>query len=467
MRSDRVLIRGGTVVPMVDAGEEYRVADVLVEGTDIAAFGADLDAPGAEVVDATGMLVLPGFVDTHRHTWQTVFRSIAADSSLLGYGMAMHRTLKPHYRPKDIYIGNLLGRVEALSSGVTTLLDWSHGIVSPASADAAVQGLLEAPGRSVFAYSGSFGPPSEEPIDAEVTRLRNGPLASDDGVVTMALGLRGPQYSSVERTELDVKLARDLGLRVSVHGGSAVGGADQPVARMHERGLLDERTTVVHCNFLADDELAMIADAGATASVAPVAEMQMGYGWPATGRLLDVGIRPSLSIDDCAAVGGDMFSTMRIALIVQRALDNQRVPEPYSLPELRLSSRDVLEFGTVEGARACGLADRIGTITPGKEADLIVLRADDLTIFPLNHPAGAVASAGHPGLVDTVLVAGRIVKRDGKLVGVDLDRLRELALESRESIVRRAMAAGAPPIRLDGRWNPISPGVGLEQFRTS
>jgi cytosine/adenosine deaminase-related metal-dependent hydrolase len=416
------------------------------------------------VVDATGALVLPGFVDTHRHMWQTVFRSIAADCSLLGYAAALHRTLKPHFRPEDMYIGNLLGRVEALSSGVTTLLDWSHGISSPAAADAALQGLIDGPGRSVFAYSGYFGPPSEEPIDSEMTRLRNGPLASDDGLVTLALGLRGPQYSSVERTELDVKLARELDLRVSVHGGSAIGGADQPVAKMHERGLLDELTTVVHCNFLSDAELAMIADAGATASVAPVAEMQMGYGWPATGRLLDAGVRPSLSIDDCAAVGGEMFSTMRIALLVQRALDNQQVSEPYSLPQLRLSSRDMLEFGTVEGARACGLADRVGTITPGKAADLVVLRADDPAIFPLNNPPGAVLSAGHPGLVDTVLVAGRIVKRDGKLVGVDLERLRELALDSRESIVRRAVAAGTPPITTDGRWNPIPSGVGLDQF---
>jgi 5-methylthioadenosine/S-adenosylhomocysteine deaminase len=178
----------------------------------------------------------------------------------------------------------------------------------------------------------------------------------------------------------------------------------------------------------------MLADAGSSLSISPDVELKMGFGWPMTGRALAAGLRPTLSIDDCPSVGGDMFATMRTAFVVQRGLDGG------------LNSRDVLEFATVDGAAACGIATRTGSLTPGKAADVILLRADDLTVFPANHPAGTIVAAGHPGLVDTVLVAGRVVKRDGVLVDVDLPTLRSRLVESRDRI---AAAAGIP---LDGTW---------------
>jgi cytosine/adenosine deaminase-related metal-dependent hydrolase len=242
----------------------------------------------------------------------------------------------------------------------------------------------------------------------------------------------------MQTTVADVAAARDLGLRVSMHAHASTGAtqARRPVAAMREHGLLDDRTTFVHCNGVADDELTMLADAGSSVSISPDVELKMGFGWPETGRLLAAGIRPTLSIDDCPAVGGDMFSTMRTALAVQRGLGGT------------LRSRDVIEFATVDGARACGLSTRTGSITVGKDADIIMLRSDDPTVFPANNPVGTIVAAGHPGLVDTVLVAGRIVKRDGRLVGVDLDALCGRLLESRDRI---AAAAG---IRLDGSWHP-------------
>jgi len=456
MDERRLLIKGGTVVTLDGPRGEGRKADVLVVGRHIAAIEDSLPAEGTQLLDATDMLVLPGFVDTHRHTWQTVFRGIAADWSLAQYAQGMHGTLKPHYAPSDIYIGNLLGRVEALHSGITTMLDWSHGITSPEHADAAAQALLDAPGRSVFAYAGGLGFPGDAPIADELTRLRKSLFADDTARVTLALGLRGPQYSSIGCTECDVRLARELDLSVSVHGGSAGWGRNRPIGRMHERGLLDECTTVIHCNTLADDELAMMADCGCSASVSPDAEVQMGFGWPATGRLLAAGIRPSLSIDDCAAIGGDMFGTMHTALIVQRGLDNQAMENPTDQTGLRLRCRDVVEFATLQGARACDLADRIGSLVPGKEADMVLLRMDDPTAFPLNHPLGTVVAAGHPGLVDTVLVRGEIVKQGGQLLGVDLPRLRALALESRERVMQRANADPRHPgcVQLGGCWHP-------------
>jgi cytosine/adenosine deaminase-related metal-dependent hydrolase len=436
-----ILVRGGTVISVDPTTGDLPSGDVLVEDGRIRAVAATVDAPDAEVIDATGMLVLPGFVDTHRHTWQAVFRGIGADWTFAEYRTAMHGAVRPRYRPEDVHVGTLLGRIEALHSGITTMLDWCHCTDTTAHGDAALDALRQSPGRSVFCYGAGMG--AAGPAADELARMR-GQAPDDDGLVTMAVGLRGPLLTSMDNTIADVAAARDLGLRVSMHAHVSTGvtPGGRPVAAMREHGLLDERTTLVHCNGLDDDELAMMADAGCSVSISPDVELKMGFGWPETGRVLAAGIRPTLSIDDCPSVGGDMFSTMRTALSVQRGLDTAQGRPP------SLTTRDVLEFATVDGARAVGLGDQVGSITVGKQADLVLLRTDDLTIFPVNHPAGAVVSAGHPGLVDTVLVAGQVVKRGGELVGVDLDGLRERALRSRARIAEDA------GISLDGTWAP-------------
>lgn len=452
-----LLIKNGLVATLEGPDGDGVKADVLIAEGRIQAIAPDLEASEAEVIDAADRLVMPGFIDTHRHTWQTAFRGIASDWSLAQYGQGMHGTLKPCFAPEDIYITNLLGRVEALDGGITTLLDWCHAITSPSMADAAAQGLIDAPGRSIFAYCGNIVPPSSDnSIEAELRRIRTTIFPNDTGLVTMALGLRGPQYSSMATTETDVRLARELGLWVSVHAGSAAWGRNRPIARMRDRGLLDSRTTVIHCNTLADDELAMMADCGCAASVSPDAEIQMGFGWPATGRLLRVGIRPSLSIDDCAAVCGDMFRTMHTALVVQRGLDNDQVENPTDQRGLGLRARHIVEFATLEGARACGLGEELGTLRPGKLADILLVRLDDLSLFPPNHPLGQLVSSGHPGLVDTVIVEGRVVKRAGRLVGLDLGRLRRLALESRTRVLERvnARVPDEEKVRIGGGWQP-------------
>lgn len=452
----KMLIKNGLVVTLDGPRGDGEKLAILLEGPRIVAIDREIEAGDAEIVDASNMLVMPGFVDTHRHTWQTMLRGLASDWSLAQYAKGVHATFKHLYTPSDIYLGNLLGRIEALSSGITTMLDWSHGISSPEHADAAAQGLIDAPGRSVFGYSAHFGFPNNTPIDEDLRRLRETVFSRNDGLVTLALGLRGPQYTSIERTEADVRLARDLDLNVTVHGGSAGWGKNRPVGRMFERGLLDRRTTVVHCNTIGDDEIAMMGDCGCTASVSPFVEIQMGFGWPATGRLLARGIRPSLSIDTCTAVCGDMFRTMNTALIAQRGLDNEEKGSAPDQQGLDLRCRDVVEFATIEGARACGLDRRIGTLEVGKEADLIFLKMDDPTVFPVNYPLGMVAISGHPGLVDSVMVAGQFVKRGGHLIGVDLPRLQALGVDSRERLIARAKAQHDADLALalDGRWHP-------------
>jgi 5-methylthioadenosine/S-adenosylhomocysteine deaminase len=426
----KTLLTGGTVVSMDPAVGDLERGDVLIEDGVIVEVAEHIDAPDAEVIDATDRIVMPGFVDNHRHTWQTPFRGVGADWTFGEWAVAMHGTVKPHYQPEDVYLATLLGRLEALHSGVTTMLDWYHVAQGPEHEDAAVAALRDAPGRSIFCLGAGWGTP--DPVDADIRRVRS--TLAGDGLVTMALGLRGAEDTSMDTVARELKLAAELDLRTSLHIASD--GTQRPVADLREHGLLRDTTTFVHANGISDEELRMLADAGSSLSISPDVELKMGFGLLMTGRALAAGLRPTLSIDNVPSVGGDMFSTMRTAFAAQRGLDGG------------LRSRDLLEFATLDAAHSCGLATRTGSITPGKDADLILVRTDDLTVFPVTDPVATIVSAGHPGLVDTVLVAGRVVKRDGVLVGVDLAELRTRLVESRNRI---AAAAG---IRLDGSWHP-------------
>jgi 5-methylthioadenosine/S-adenosylhomocysteine deaminase len=456
------VIRGGTVVTVDDRLGNLTAADVVIDDGLIVSVGEAGDVRDAEVIDAAGGIVMPGFVDTHRHTWQAALRNIASDWTLGHYFTGLHFGFSPHFRPEDTYIGNLLGRLEALESGITTMLDWSHNLGTPAHADAAADALVEAGGRSIFAHGCGalhWQVPSSLAHDEDIRRLRNERFPSDDGLVTLALAARGPQFTPLDVAAHDFGLARELGLRITVHVGDGEWGKTKPIDALDGLGLLGPDVTYVHCNTIGDDELDRMAATGGTASVAPDVELQMGHGWPATGRLLRAGIRPSFSIDVCTSNGGDMFGTIRTAIGCQRGLDNAAAEaaglNASSLDHLEITCRDVVEFATAQGAAACGLDSRIGSITPGKEADLIVLRGDALALTPLNNPEGAIVYNGHPGLVDTVIVAGRVVKRDGALVGVDLDRVRRLAVESRDFLFSEAIKnPRIADAAIGGSWRP-------------
>jgi 5-methylthioadenosine/S-adenosylhomocysteine deaminase len=430
-------------------------ADLLIRDGRIAAIGPHVEAADARRIDVSGRIVMPGLVDTHRHTWQSIVRNIASDWTLDQYMVGLHIGLSRYFRPEDTYIGNLLGSLEALDAGITTLLDWSHNLYTPEHADAAVSALEESGIRAVFAHGGGAAQwggvmPSPVPHPEDVRRVRSEFFSSDDQLVTMALALRGPQFSTMEVTRHDFGLARELDLRVSVHVGDGHWGKTKPIHGLNSAGLLSDRTTYVHCNTIADDELALIAETGGTSSMAPDVEMQMGHGWPATGRLLAAGIAPALSVDVCSSVGGDMFTTMRTALGVQRAFDNSAaVAAGEASDRVRLTCADMLRFATVNGAVANGLGDVTGSLEVGKAADIVILARDSLALTPVNNPFGSIVYAGHPGLVTDVLVAGNFVKRDGKLVGVDLNRIRTLAENSRDHVVSSLEGAA-----IGGSWQP-------------
>lgn len=454
----RILIRNGTVITVDPHLGELADADVLVVDGKIEAVGVGLDVEDCEVIDATDMIVMPGFVDTHRHIWQAAIRNIGSDWTHGQYLTGIHLGLSKLFRPQDTYIGNLLGTLEALDGGITTILDWSHNIETPEHADAAVAALQESGSRAIFAHGGGatmWQVPSPVPHSRDVLRVRDQYFSSSDQLVTMAFAMRGPQFSTPEAAIEDWKLAQELGTRITVHNGDGEWGKRRPVAWMHEHGMLNENVTTVHCCSLATDELAMMADSGGSASVSADVEAQMGLGWPATGRLLEAGIRPSLSIDVCASNGSSMFSAMKATIAIQRGLDNAAEEHAGEQDRVKLTCRDVMEFATIEGARAVGLGSVIGSLSPGKQADIIMVRTDSLSMMPLNNPIGQLIYNAHAGLVDTVLVAGKVVKRNGKLVDVDVERIRNLAVQTRDYLFEQAK--GIPTIAdasLGGGWTP-------------
>jgi 5-methylthioadenosine/S-adenosylhomocysteine deaminase len=452
MSASRLLIQGACLITMDRTLGDVPRGDILVEGRRIVAVGAGLAVEDAEIIDGTNRIVIPGFVDTHRHLWQTQLRGLAADWTLTQYLTAILGCMAPAFTPDDTYAGNHLGVLEALDAGITTMVDWSHALNTPDHADAAFDALDHSGARAVLAHgnaSAIWGTPDVQADWSDVARLRTERVASDDQLVTVAVAPRGPDYANMEVTRTDWAKARELGLRITVHAGAGA-FTHRPVAALNDHGLLGPDTTYAHCCRLHDDEIRMLADSGGSVSIANEVEMHMGHGYPPTAKLVRAGIRPSLSIDICTGIGGDMFTAMRATLAAQRALENEYHLDHGTDPEhLELTSRDVLEFATIEGARSCGLDSRVGSITPGKEADLVLLRTDLLNLHPVNNPVAQVALAANTVNVDTVLVAGRVVKRGGQLLSGDIARACQLADESRDRLI-----AAVPGARVGGDWSP-------------
>ncbi len=430
----RKLIKGGTVLSMDPQVGDHADGDVLIENDRIVEVGPGLTAEGAEVIDATGMIVIPGFVDTHRHIWEGILRNIGTDIPLEGrvsYISFVLRTLAPAYRPEDVYAGNMISAIGAIDAGVTTLLDWSHIQSSPAHTEAGIQALEDSGLRAVFGYGFPWWGKWEERQPSWFVRAASEHFSSKDQMLTLALAAPGPEFTDFEVARDHWKLAREADARLSVHVGVGTYGLDKKVQRFGEAGLLGSDTTYIHCTSLNDTEIQMIVDTGGTVTLAFPVEMMMGHGLPPVQKFLDRGLSPSLSVDVETNVPSDMFNQMRSALALQRAVAS-------SQDRPAVSARDVLAWATREGAKANGLESKVGTLTPGKRADLTILRTNRLNVSPLNDPYAAVVTGMDTGNVDTVLINGRLMKQGGRVLHIDWEATKRMVDQSRSYVLEKS-----------------------------
>ncbi len=449
---DRILLRGGHVVTMDQRLGELAGGDVLIEGSSIAEIAQHIEVQDAEIVDVSGHVVMPGFIDTHRHTWQTPFRGICADWTLEDYFRGIRMSISPSCSAEDVYAGNYVGALEALDAGVTTILDFSHCNNTPEHADGALQGLRDAGIRAMFAY-GYYPAPTAAPVFteheqrlADARRIREQQLSSDDGLVTMGVALTEVGLLPFDQTIAEARSAHELGVPSVLHTGCNWGSlATEGIPELDHHGLLGAKQVHVHCNTLDDRDFRRLAEHDCKVSSSPETEIQMGMGHPVIRRALRFGMRPSLSCDVISSNSGDMFSQMRIGLQFERCMRNDAFNARNLMPEpLDLTVRDALAWGTANGAHAMGLEHRIGSLTPGKQADVIVIGGRALNMVPMADPVGCIVAQANPSNVQHVLVGGRFLKRSGELTGVELARAIDLAQIACERVLGAVTAGGRP-----------------------
>lgn len=403
-----ILIRQGCVIDTDPVPSVSRRTDVLISGTKIVAVGPDLAAPaGATVIDARNHYVLPGFVDTHRHVWQAALRTVLVDRHLGEYLTRVLGELAPRYTSEDMYAAELAGAAECLAAGITTVADYSRPALTPELADAALTALREIGVRAVFGYDGSGD-------RRQLPRLRRAIDTYGSDRLTVALSALGPAYGDPAAARDDWQVARELGLRIMLHQGNSLDA-------MRANDLMGPDILYVHANGLSPSELNLIAETGGAVSVCPVIETTMGHGEPVTPASLAAGIPTGLGTDALTNGPGDMFSQMRAAY------------QSASSRGSAISAAEVLRLATIGGARALGMDDRIGSLAAGKEADLLLLRADAPGMLAAHDPIGAIVLAADTSAVDTVLVAGRIVKRAGVVPAIDT-RLVDLVTAARDRL---------------------------------
>jgi len=447
-----VLIKSGTVVTMDRKLRDLARGDVLIDGETIADVAREIEAPkGAEVIDAAGMIVMPGLINAHLHTWQSGLRGIAGDWAVPQYMANIHRGLATHFAPEDIHIANLMGALTSINSGTTTIVDWCHNNPTPEHTDAAIEGLDQSGIRAAF-FHGSPKPnpkPGEKHFSVqsmprdEVERLLKGRFAGGDGLVSLGLAILGPTYSIWDVTLADMQLAKEVDLVVSMHVGGGAPMVADGFERLAKEKLLSGKTNIVHGNNLSDDVLKITTDRDVQYTVTADVEMQMGFCDPLTGKLRALKSPVSIGTDVEVAARADMFACMRATLQAQRNLDNIAHWQAHNTaPEkISITCREALEWATINGARMIHQEDRIGSLTPGKQADIILLRTDDLTIFPVHDPVSSIVTQAGVSNVDTVLIAGRVMKRNGKLLAEGLAGKKVALRRSAERILSDFRAA--------------------------
>jgi cytosine/adenosine deaminase-related metal-dependent hydrolase len=428
------LIRNAYVMTMDPSAGDLPDADVHVKLGAIVAVGRNLQAPGAQLIEGRGTIVLPGFVETHWHMWNALLRSMSGDKREHGY-FPTALNLGKVYLPSDMYQGSRLACAEAIHSGITFVHDWCHNIRGPEFALANLRALKESGIRGRFSYGAAQGHPAGETIDlADLERLhRDWRNYSNDGLLALGLAWRGVSTGatgsvSAAAYQQDFSAARALGIPISVHANNRKGS--DAIALLAREKFLGKDVQIIHATWVSPAEIRALADNGCPVSLSPYTELRIGFGFPPTGEFLAAGIPVGLSVDTTALSGNaDMFAIMKAI----QNIENSRANNEFKLP-----ARRVLELATIEGARSMGIDDRVGSLKPGKRADLIMVNTREVNLGVFSEPAHMLVEAAQPANVDTVMVDGRILKRRGRLTAIDVEQVLSEASAAHIAVRKRA-----------------------------
>jgi 5-methylthioadenosine/S-adenosylhomocysteine deaminase len=430
----RTLLRGADVVTMAAGRPDTERIDLLIEDDTIAAVGPDVDTADADVVDLPGRVIIPGLINAHLHTWQTALRGIGADWTMLEYLPRMHGELAPRYEPDDIYVGTLFGALSQINSGTTTIGDWAHNNRTPEHADASIAALHQSGVRAAFLYGPEgYKPDVAHPV-AEIDRLLD---TAANPLITIGMAIGGPQISTPDIAVADLREAAERGVVASMHHS---GGQAAPAwTAAHNEGLFHDRTNIVHGTGLSEQWIKTLVDAGATFTTTPENELGHGHGTPITAILLAHGTAPSLGSDTETATLGGLLGIARLAMAHQRGLDHDAARRETGMmsPTATVTAKQALSWATVEGARALGLADRVGCIEAGLQADLVVIDARQFNLWPTSDPITAALYSDLAN-VEAVMIAGTWRKKDHQLLGVEIDSIKERLGQSRERLLQRS-----------------------------
>ena len=423
-----VLIRGAIIISMDPKVGDFTRGDIHVQNGRILAVGASVDAPGAQVIDASKLIALPGLVETHWHMWGTMARNMAGDTQATGY-FPYSRVLGGVFKPEDNARGVRLALAEALNGGLTTVHNWSHNLLSPAYADAELAAHMAFGARALFSYGYSRRTGQNETLPlGDVARVQREWLPKLDGLTTLGIASRGPENDTIDICRKEWDAARKMGIRITCHIGTSQSAfeAKRGVRALDEAGLLGPDVLLVHNTNTDETDLKRIAQTGTYLSLSPFTELRTGFGVTPILAMLAAGAKVSLSVDTPILCGNcDMFAIMKA---MQNIGDGTK-PSEFALP-----ARRVLEMATIDGANALGIGDEVGSLTPGKRADIILLRTRDLNMAPLTAPVRMAVQSAQPSNVDTVLVDGRILKRAGRLTSIDVDKVVDEAEEAMERV---------------------------------
>ena len=432
----RLLIKCGWIVSVDPKIGDLKDAHILIEDDKIVGIAPTFDVQADDVMDASDLIVMPGLINAHLHTWQTGTKSVGSEWIGADYHKNMHANMATRFTAEDTYLGNAMGALNQIDNGTTTILDWCHNLRDIEMAERAVDGLEESNIRAVFAH-GTAKPPTAEgevpythiPHPRErVEHLRNTRMTSDDSLVTLAMAILGPDFGALDITVQDLKLAKELDLISTAHVWNGF-NKNLPEAeqikdaylQLGEMGLLGPDHNIVHGCYLPEDQIRYVVDKGCSVTATVMCEMHGHGAFPLTWVVRDTGAMPSIGTDTNTLVAEDMFGELRGALFALRFQISQQARNEgaYPLKAMSVNSREAIEWATIGGAKALRMEDKIGSLTPGKKADMVMLRANDPNLFPVHDPIFAITDAATGANVEHVLINGEFRKRDGKRVYPD------------------------------------------------